>query len=71
MNTMFAHFIDKIWPQDGKRRWIGLSLALLPALLMGLYALGFASDLGIRALQENWLHEFFHDARHAAGFPCH
>lgn len=51
--------------------WIWLSLAMMPALLAGMYALGFASDLGLNFLQENWLHEFFHDARHAAGFPCH
>jgi hypothetical protein len=23
------------------------------------------------AFDTNLLHEFFHDARHAAGFPCH
>ncbi|MBI4333973.1 MAG: CbtB-domain containing protein [Chloroflexi bacterium] len=47
--------------------WLAMSLAILS----GLYAMFFASDLGIRVIQENWLHEFFHDARHAAGFPCH
>lgn len=48
-------------------RWLSLMLATMA----GLYALFFASDLGVRAFQENSLHEFFHDARHAAGFPCH
>lgn len=52
-----------------KANWYWLVFAA--AMLAGLYALFFASDLGIRAFQENWLHEFFHDARHAAGFPCH
>ncbi len=27
--------------------------------------------VGQSAYQMNWVHEFFHDARHAAGFPCH
>lgn len=41
-----------------------------------LFAIGFdngviASALGQTAAPGTWLHEFFHDARHAAGFPCH
>ncbi len=46
-------------------------VTLMMAMIAGLYAVFFASDLGVRAMQENWLHNFFHDARHAAGFPCH
>jgi hypothetical protein len=26
---------------------------------------------GASAFDQNLLHEFVHDARHAAGFPCH
>ncbi len=26
---------------------------------------------GDRAYEENFLHELFHDTRHALGFPCH
>ena len=26
---------------------------------------------GQKAFDEKWIHEFSHDMRHAAGFPCH
>lgn len=45
--------------------------------LLGLYALaadqGFILSLvqGSKAFDMNLLHELVHDARHAAGFPCH
>lgn len=49
-------------------------------VLLGLFAFyvlaidqGFLLSLakGARAFDMNLLHEFVHDARHAAGFPCH
>ncbi len=42
-----------------------------------LFAVGFDQGqiintvAGQTATQLTWLHEFFHDARHVAGFPCH
>ena len=45
--------------------------------IFGLYVLaldqGFLLSLfqGASAFDMNLLHEFVHDARHAAGFPCH
>ena len=45
--------------------------------IFGLYVLaldqGFLLSLfqGAPAFDMNLLHEFVHDARHAAGFPCH
>jgi cobalt transporter subunit CbtB len=45
--------------------------------LLALYALaadqGFVLSLvqGAPAFDMNLLHELVHDARHAAGFPCH
>lgn len=53
-------------------RWAPAALALL-----GLFVIGFDQGQimslvqGDLAYQTNLLHEFFHDARHAAGFPCH
>jgi hypothetical protein len=59
---------------------------LLPVLLLmsvavlgvfSLYLVGFdqgyllAIFQGHSALTQNMLHELFHDARHAAAFPCH
>lgn len=58
----------------------GLPRAALFAALLALYGLfvfGFdqgqtlALFQGDLAYQMNWIHEFVHDARHAAGFPCH
>jgi hypothetical protein len=53
--------------------------ALVAALLAlwGLFVLGFdqgqtlALAQGDTAYQLNLIHELVHDARHAAGFPCH
>jgi hypothetical protein len=53
-----------------------LALAALLALA-GLFVLGFdqgqtlAFVQGDSAYQLNLIHELVHDARHAAGFPCH
>jgi len=52
---------------------------LLPMVLSTiiLFAVGFDQGqiintvAGQTATQLTWLHEFFHDARHVAGFPCH
>ncbi|HEY7067840.1 MAG TPA: CbtB-domain containing protein [Chloroflexota bacterium] len=53
-------------------------IALLALLaLWGLFVLGFdqgqtlALAQGDTAYQMNVIHELVHDARHAAGFPCH
>ncbi|MCU1499434.1 MAG: putative cobalt transporter subunit (CbtB) [Acidimicrobiales bacterium] len=45
------------------------SLLLLAMTLFGSYVMLQENGL----VMSNWLavHEFFHDARHAMGFPCH
>ncbi|MBI4288736.1 MAG: CbtB-domain containing protein [Chloroflexi bacterium] len=54
--------------------WYALPLTLAS---VALFVLAFdqgqllSTFLGQSAYQLNWVHEFFHDARHAAGFPCH
>ena len=54
--------------------------ALIPVALLGLavlYVLALDQGLilsliqGQTAFDMNVIHEFVHDARHAAGFPCH
>ncbi|GBD14309.1 hypothetical protein HRbin25_00182 [bacterium HR25] len=56
-------------------RWLPWAMILLG--LFGLYLLGMdqgqalGAFLGEMAFRNNWLHELFHDARHAGGFPCH
>ena len=45
--------------------------------LFSLYIVGydqgqlFSLAQGNEAYQTMWLHEFTHDIRHSAGFPCH
>ena len=44
--------------------WLVLATALLGSFLM-------LQENGILSNQWETLHEFFHDGRHALGFPCH
>ncbi|MEM2161597.1 MAG: CbtB domain-containing protein [Candidatus Nitrosocaldus sp.] len=55
-----------------------LALAVLAAIFaFTSFALGydqgqlFSIVVGDKAYEENFLHELFHDTRHALGFPCH
>lgn len=56
-------------------RWVLSGMILLG--LFGLYVVGLDQGFllsliqGARAFDMNLLHEFFHDARHVASFPCH
>jgi hypothetical protein len=50
---------------------------LVGVLLFGMFVVGydqghlFSLVQGQKASDTKWLHEFYHDMRHAAGFPCH
>jgi hypothetical protein len=50
---------------------------LVAVLLFGIFVVGydqgqlFSLVEGQKALDDMWMHEFYHDLRHAAGFPCH
>jgi uncharacterized membrane protein SpoIIM required for sporulation len=50
---------------------------LFSVVLFGLFIVGydqghlFSIAQGESAYEEMWMHEFYHDMRHAAGFPCH
>lgn len=50
---------------------------LLGVLLFGMFMIGFdqghlfSMAQGEQAYEDLWMHEFYHDMRHAAGFPCH
>ena len=53
---------------------IGVLLAILS---FGMFIVGydqgqlFSLVEGQKAFDDMWMHEFYHDLRHAAGFPCH
>ena len=50
---------------------------LLGVLALGMFTVGFdqghlfSMAQGGQAYEDLWMHEFYHDMRHAAGFPCH
>lgn len=50
---------------------------LLGIMAFGLFMVGydqghfFSMAQGEQAYEDLWMHEFYHDMRHAAGFPCH
>lgn len=50
---------------------------LLGVMVFGIFMVGFdqgqlfAIAEGESAYDNMWMHEFYHDMRHAAGFPCH
>jgi uncharacterized membrane protein SpoIIM required for sporulation len=50
---------------------------LIFVLIFGLFIVGydqgqlFSLVQGEQAYNDLWIHEFSHDMRHAAGFPCH
>jgi uncharacterized membrane protein SpoIIM required for sporulation len=50
---------------------------LLGVLAFGVFVMGFDQGQifsvaqGEQAYNDLWMHEFYHDMRHAAGFACH
>lgn len=50
---------------------------LLGILVLGMFMVGydqgnlFSLAQGNQAFDTMWMHEFYHDMRHSAGFPCH
>lgn len=54
------------------RMWLAVGLLTLIVFAIG-YDQGSLLRLfaGEVAEKNNYLHEFFHDARHLLGFPCH
>jgi len=50
---------------------------LLGISIFGMFIVGydqghlFSLVQGDQAFDTMWMHEFYHDMRHSAGFPCH
>jgi hypothetical protein len=50
---------------------------LLGIMIFGMFIVGydqghlFSLAQGDQAFDTMWMHEFYHDMRHSAGFPCH
>jgi Probable cobalt transporter subunit (CbtB) len=64
-----------VWTPTAKRNRASLFVGLVGLLM--LYLVGLDQGLllslveGQTAFDQNLIHEFVHDARHAAAFPCH
>lgn len=62
--------------QKDKTPKVAIAVLALVAI-MSIYIVGydqgqlFSLAQGNDAYQSMWLHEFTHDIRHTAGFPCH
>lgn len=69
-NVVSREFIPAL--QRGRQDLAALLLALFLLYVLGLDQ-GFILSLvqGDFAFDQNLIHEAVHDARHAAGFPCH
>jgi hypothetical protein len=70
--------IDSDQLTRGIDRVPGISVGILIGIILfGLFIVGydqghlFSIAQGKSAYEEKWMHEFYHDMRHAAGFPCH
>ncbi len=72
----FLGMHHKITKEPPKVPKIALGL-LVGILLLGIFMVGFDQGhlfniaQGEQAYEDLWMHEFYHDMRHAAGFPCH
>ena len=72
---MSLHHDQKVVEKDGISK---VSIAVLAIIaIFSVYIVGydqgqlFSLVQGSEAFDTMWLHEFTHDIRHAAGFPCH
>ncbi|MBI2318435.1 MAG: CbtB-domain containing protein [Chloroflexi bacterium] len=67
--------VETVWESRATRWMLVAGTAALAGVFLYLVGLdqGDALSLvqGDFARDQNLLHEFFHDVRHAAGFPCH
>lgn len=69
------HHDQRVVEKDGISKFSLVILAIIA--IFSIYIVGydqgqlFSLVQGNEAYETMWLHEFTHDIRHAAGFPCH
>ena len=67
--------MSHVWTPTAKRNRASLVVGVVGLFM--LYLVGLDQGLllslveGQTAFDQNLIHEFVHDARHAAAFPCH
>ncbi len=65
--------VQALYPRNPALIYVGAALLSLIAFYIVALDQGYLMSLaqGNAAFQTNFIHELLHDARHAAGFPCH
>ena len=75
--TTYYHVVPKQIAKESPsvpRIAVGILIAIL---LFTMFIIGFDQGhlfsmvQGQQAFDVMWMHEFYHDMRHASGFPCH
>lgn len=76
MESMVSSVVRNVTSTVAKVPKIAI-FVLLGIMTFGIFMVGFdqghlfAIAEGDAAYENLWMHEFYHDMRHAAGFPCH
>lgn len=76
MKSMVSSVVRNVTSAVAKVPKIAIGV-LLGVMVFGIFMVGFdqgqlfAIAEGESAYENMWMHEFYHDMRHAAGFPCH
>ncbi|MBI4498183.1 MAG: CbtB-domain containing protein [Chloroflexi bacterium] len=68
MNSVTATPVRESWRQLLALAMLGIAVLYLMGLDQGHMLSLFQGEI---AFDQNFIHEAVHDARHAAGFPCH
>ena len=65
--------VQALYPRNPALIYAGAALLSLIAFYIVALDQGYLMSLvqGNAAFQTTFIHELLHDARHAAGFPCH
>ena len=75
-NHFIIHVCKQITKESSKVPKIAVGV-LLGIMIFGMFIVGydqghlFSLAQGDQAFDTMWMHEFYHDMGHSAGFPCH
>jgi hypothetical protein len=75
-NNFIIHVCKQITKESSKVTKIAVGV-LLGIMIFGMFIVGYDQGhlfnlaQGDQAFDTMWMHEFYHDMGHSAGFPCH
>ena len=76
VTTYYTPILKQIAKESASLPRIAVGI-LIAILLFTMFIIGFDQGhlfsmvQGQQAFDVKWMHEFYHDMRHASGFPCH